>query len=324
MKYEYDTTYLVPKKVITTDAEGNKTEVRTTYNFDYLNANAPSGSQQYAMTKLHNDHVVVPVEQITVRQKAGTNESMVLSGSLTQFTIDGKPRPNRKYSLLSESPVALTNYVPLSVTSGNMNYDQRYRLMQTVDNYDAKLNPITVTDNIAKLTKSVVLDSYGRPIAEVSNAVRSLDPGRTNQVFHTSFEDSASRVPNGSAKSGKYVNAGNYSLTLSNFELGDYRLSYWQSADNGATWTQQKQTITVGNNTNTFSINSTGWIDEVRLMPLDARMTTCTYDDLGHKSSETDANGVTTYYEYDGFGRLTRVLDNDRNLLKEYFFGYKQ
>ena len=63
---------------------------------------------------------------------------------------------------------------------------------------------------------------------------------------------------------------------------------------------------------------SSAYIDEVRLYPSKARMTTTTYLQGVGKSSETDVNGRTTYYEYDNFRRLKAIRDNDRNLIESY------
>jgi YD repeat-containing protein len=40
------------------------------------------------------------------------------------------------------------------------------------------------------------------------------------------------------------------------------------------------------------------------------------------KTSETTPNGVTTYYEYDGFGRLSAIRNDEGNLLKKYTYNY--
>lgn len=53
----------------------------------------------------------------------------------------------------------------------------------------------------------------------------------------------------------------------------------------------------------------TFYLDNVRIYPSGALCTSTTYDpNTLLKIGETDANGVTTLYRYDGFGRLTQVL----------------
>jgi YD repeat-containing protein len=66
----------------------------------------------------------------------------------------------------------------------------------------------------------------------------------------------------------------------------------------------------------------TVWFDDLRLYPANAQMATTTYDPLVGKTSETDANNITTYYEYDRFGRLIRVKDQDGKVLKETQYHY--
>jgi YD repeat-containing protein len=66
----------------------------------------------------------------------------------------------------------------------------------------------------------------------------------------------------------------------------------------------------------------TVWFDELRLYPIDAQMSTYTYDPLVGMTSETDSNGKTTYYVYDSFGRLYQIKDQDGNILKQYEYNY--
>lgn len=66
------------------------------------------------------------------------------------------------------------------------------------------------------------------------------------------------------------------------------------------------------------------FIDEVRLLPVSAQMSTYTYNSNKELTSITNANNITTYYEYDSFGRLQALKDHDGNILKTYTYHYKQ
>ena len=54
-----------------------------------------------------------------------------------------------------------------------------------------------------------------------------------------------------------------------------------------------------------------------------ALVKTYTYIPLTGMTSETNARGETTYYEYDGFQRLKRIRDRNNNVLKEFDYQYQ-
>ncbi|MBL7705669.1 MAG: hypothetical protein JNM21_09000 [Taibaiella sp.] len=62
-------------------------------------------------------------------------------------------------------------------------------------------------------------------------------------------------------------------------------------------------------------------IDELRIHPENAQMNTYTYQKLNGKSSETDALGRITFYEYDGLGRLHLVRDQEGHILQKKTYG---
>jgi YD repeat-containing protein len=64
------------------------------------------------------------------------------------------------------------------------------------------------------------------------------------------------------------------------------------------------------------------WYDDIRLHPSSAQMVTYTYEPLIGMTSQTDINNRTAYYEYDGFGRLSLIRDQDGNILKKYCYNY--
>ncbi|MCU7549223.1 carbohydrate binding domain-containing protein [Chitinophagaceae bacterium LB-8] len=66
----------------------------------------------------------------------------------------------------------------------------------------------------------------------------------------------------------------------------------------------------------------TVWFDDIRLHPSASQMTTFTYDPLVGMTSQSDINNRITYFEYDGFGRLSLVRDDNKNILKRYCYNY--
>ncbi len=54
-----------------------------------------------------------------------------------------------------------------------------------------------------------------------------------------------------------------------------------------------------------------------------AQIITYTYKPLVGVTSITDPRGITTYYEYDSFGRLEFIKDNQQNIIEKYEYHYK-
>jgi len=88
----------------------------------------------------------------------------------------------------------------------------------------------------------------------------------------------------------------------------------------------QSYNVNVTKETHYISVSATSTypIDEVCFHPVNAMMNTYTYDPLIGMTSETDENGKTIYYEYDSFGRLQYIKDQDLNIIQEYKYHYKE
>jgi YD repeat-containing protein len=70
------------------------------------------------------------------------------------------------------------------------------------------------------------------------------------------------------------------------------------------------------------SFGGSSIIDDIRVFPSDAQMTTYTYDPLFGMTSSTDANNITTNYEYDAFGRLKLIKDDKDKVIKQLDYKY--
>jgi YD repeat-containing protein len=55
----------------------------------------------------------------------------------------------------------------------------------------------------------------------------------------------------------------------------------------------------------------------------EALITTYTYSPLVGLTSKTDPNGIATYYEYDNFGRLENIRDNDSKIIANYWYNFQ-
>ena len=87
---------------------------------------------------------------------------------------------------------------------------------------------------------------------------------------------------------------------------------------NGVTWTLFEHLV---RDQNEVIVVGTGAIDELRLYPVSALMSTYTYLPFIGLYTESDAINRITYYEYDEFGRLKLIRNEDQNILK--VFEYK-
>ena len=219
----------------------------------------------------------------------------------------------------------------LSVQKGGYAMEQRIQYKS----YDLKGNPASFSYINGKNISYIWDYNKALPIAQVSNADSS-------SIAYTSFESDG--TGNWSVESFPAVTTtartGKKSYYLTNRSIsksglisgGKYIVSFWSNNGpqvvSGTVTTRQGKTV--GNwtyyehvvNGPTVIITGAGLIDELRLYPQDAQMTSYTYEPLIGVSSVADANSKITYYEYDQYTRLLRMRDEDSNILKQYDYQY--
>jgi hypothetical protein len=146
-------------------------------------------------------------------------------------------------------------------------------------------------------------------IAEVSNATPS-------DIFHTSFEEDG---VSSQAKTGEKVKTGGsytFPPSFAPADASNLLMSYWYWSNNKWNFSNEIPYAAV--------INSSGSkLDEIRVYPRGSKMTTFTYTLGKGISSQTDANHLTQYYEYDALGQLLAIYDDKKNVVKAFEYKYK-
>jgi hypothetical protein len=117
--------------------------------------------------------------------------------------------------------------------------------------------------------------------------------------------------------------AKNYKLTLwatsNSFSVNSFVPTIIGPTING--WTYYEYDIPASTSSPTITGNCK--IDELRLYPKSSNIITTTYDAGVGKTSECDINNRIVYYEYDALGRLVKVRDEFRNIIKTYEYNFK-
>lgn len=157
----------------------------------------------------------------------------------------------------------------------------------------------------------------------IAYPVNVPDTFTATRVFHTSFENSGEGTALAKAKTGIQAKYGSYTISLAEYEPGNYVLFYWKSTNNGTSWEKVTESLQITSGITSKTIGGSYYIDEVRLIPKGALIKTYTFRPDAGKTSETDHNGNTRYWEYDDFGRVVRMLDNERRVLEQYEYNIK-
>lgn len=299
-EYKYDNlAHMQLTQAETVGIQGQKLINKIKYPQDYNYTTIPS------LNALVSKHIIAaPIEEQTWIEKSGTQS--LLSGKITEYDPIAL-KPSSIYLLETDTP--LSNLNNESQSNGRYNHllsdTQKYKKRASFSyNSQANLKEQKLENDVPVSYIWGYNNQY--PIAQVVNAA-------SNQIFYTGFEEMTGSTQ---AKTGKRAWAGVYTVALPS--PGTYTLTYWEKAGTSA-WILKSQTISADT-----AIGASGsLIDEVRLHPAEAMMTTYTYEPLIGMTSQTDPNNQSIYYEYDSFGRLSVIKDFEGNILKTYEYQYK-
>jgi hypothetical protein len=215
-------------------------------------------------------------------------------------------------------------------------------LTDTVSYDSYSTNFFNLQQYASQKTRNCILWDYQGiyPIAEIKNATISNvaytsfeADGSGNWTIPSSFRDTRSGITGATS-----YQLSNGSISVANLNASTtYIVSYWSLGAsysvsgstavitgktvtlNGYNWTYYEHTVT---GVTSISVSGSGNIDELRLYPSTAQMTTYTYSPLVGMTSQCDLNNRVTYYQYDVTSRLTVVQDQDGNVVKRYCYNY--
>lgn len=206
-----------------------------------------------------------------------------------------------KQGVVTDQSGVPVTYSELLSTVNNGNY------RNTIFRYDAN-DRVIETEKEGFVTGYVRSQEGRRVIATVQNA-------HERDIFYTGFEDDTGNTFSAKIGNKALTAAGSFTIPKSFTNTADLVMSYW--GFDGSAWHFSGELPFSPQITGSFSI-----IDEVRVYPLGAQMTTYNYKTGTVVRAVTDPNNVTTSYQYDDNLRLTEIHDQDGNLLK--FIEYNQ
>lgn len=325
----YDQTNGNVKTQTTVQSDGSVIKVYYSYPTDFNITTGSNPANNGINTLRFWNMVSSPIEVVTTYTKSGITAETVTDASLIIY--EGAVM-QKVYKLAQ--PVLLSAFTFASNNNSGFYYDTNYQLESEITAYGVSANPEEIVSRSS--IQSIIWDDENR-LAVIQGAA-------INQVAFTSFETSAkgkwtytgTPQADADARTGKKVyDLATGNITRTSLDVAKtYTISFWSKGGsqtvNGNSVTASK---TVGSwnfyvfrnitpSSGTITVSGTGKVDELRLAPTNAMMTSFTYDGLIGMTSQTDVAGNTSFYEYDGLGRLFQVKDINKNIIKKICYNY--
>ncbi|RQO66492.1 hypothetical protein DBR43_30250 [Pedobacter sp. KBW06] len=323
-------------------SDGQKETERTTYPLDYANGVG-------FIDQMKTNHLVsYPVEKARYMTNS-SGEIKLLSGNITTYKPGGKGLKEDELSLKTLNPISLSAFkfsnqsVAGNPPTGNAPTsflpDPSYEKRLHISEYDGNSNILEYeTPGSAKV--ALLWDYEGTlPVAQVMNAAHT-------DIAYSSFEAESKGnwnytgiplVSATAATGSKVYQLGNGALSKAGLNGGKrYVLSY--RTMNSSAFAVSG---TVGNVSQTklgngwyqydhylsgvvdVQLAGAGIVDEVRLYPAEATISTYNYLPQVGTTDQTDTRGQTIYYVYDDFQRLKYIKDQNGHIIKSYEYHLK-
>lgn len=135
------------------------------------------------------------------------------------------------------------------------------------------------------------------------------------EFFYEGFENKKENL-NTNSYAGRGCYLGDYVVNFSPVTANDYLIDYRYLL--AGKWNFVAKKYTDG-----MILADGDAIDEVRVYPINSHMKSYTYDEIFGITSKTDVSGETEFYEYDGFGRLKYIMNQDKEIIKMFEYNYR-
>jgi hypothetical protein len=332
--------HLQPTKMVQKNSEGMERTAYYKFPLDYVFPAGTLSQEAQAIKNLQATNVQKLVE--TYEQEKTTTEAM-LTTKATYMTYKTISTPNGEIVLLDKqflyegSP--LSSFVPAAVVGTGMQRDTKYAAKLTVNKYDNNYNISELEQFGANISAYIWDYDQSYLTAKFTNAKEA-------DVAYTSFETNVKGnwtftgtiLADATSITGRNCyNVGSGAITKTGLTASmSYIVSYWTKNStsyniagtvagyplkghtvNGWTYFEHKVS-----GQSAVTINSTGYIDEIRLYPSDANVITYTYDPLVGVTSECNESCYVRYYTYDDEGRLKAIKDEKGRIIKLIDYQY--
>jgi hypothetical protein len=320
---------------------GDQLLAKTYYTWDY----APGATTDNIFTKLRNRNLLMPVAQEVWKNSQLIKDTIISYRDFAYNVADTFINPGTVYAADIQSPLttaqanestALTGQLPVLLPNSYFNPKAYFLFGGTTGRI--------IEQRLAnREAHSIIWDNqYFYPIAEVANAdytdiaycsFESYEQGN----WHLSDTTLDRTFGLTGLQSYDLTSAKTITATVSGHS--GYIVSYWSRGGsqtvqaNGAGisatisgptkngWTYYEHHLPAG--TTSVQVTGSSTIDELRLYPLNAEMSTATYLPLIGMTSQCDINNKVVTYEYDGLIRLKDIRDQDGNIIKTMDYHYQ-
>ena len=337
--YKYESTnHTLKTQDSTVNSIGDAIVNKTYYSFDYTN----NVTTDTVIGKMKSRNMLLPVATRTWKNNQLLSGTVTLYKDFSSSGTDTFVNPSKIYALEITTPLTTTQAgenVPLSGQFSTLLPDTFFREKASF-NIDGTTGKIKEQKLIDDKTQALIWDTkLSLPLSVTDNAVIS-------DVAYSSFESAETgnwTYSSGSVTSDATAPTGGKAYSISGgvsksglASAQKYILSYWLKSGGSASisggtqtnsisgrtlngWTYKQITIT---GATSISLSGSGGIDEVRLHPADAQMTTYTYDGLMRLIAQCSPNNSINYYEYDSMNRLVDIKDQYGNVVKAFEYNY--